>query len=209
MKKIPAQVLIIALSLCLACNFNTEPKGLPILGERDISGEDTIYHTIPEFTFVNQDSQFITNSTFQDKVYVADFFFTSCTTICPKVKKQMLRIYDKYKANNQVLLLSHSIDTKYDTVGRLRRYAEEQLKVNSDKWHFVTGNKEDIYAIANDYYSVAIEDPTLPDGFDHSGHIILVDSKRRIRSMKNGTDEEAVNEFMEDMDLLLAEMESK
>ena len=196
---------LISLLFFVACQNDSKSDGLKIYGEREISGTDTVYHQIPDFTFINQDSQFVTNATFQDKIYVADFFFTSCTTICPRVKKQMMRIYEKYKDNDQILLLSHSIDTKYDTVGRLKRYADEQLGVSADKWHFVTGEKDKIYNIANDYFSVAIEDPTLPDGFDHSGYIILVDKKRRIRSMKNGTLEEEVDQFMEDMDQLLAQ----
>ncbi len=193
------------LTLLTVTNCTQEgPKELPIYGERTIVNNDTVYHQVPDFQFVNQDSNIITNKTFDDKVYVADFFFTSCTTICPKVKKQMLRIYEKYSDNDKVLLLSHSIDTKYDTVARLNRYAKS-LGVSSDKWHFVTGEKDDIYGIADDYFSVAIEDPTLPDGFDHSGYIILVDENRHIRSMKNGTQAEEVDKFMEDMDRLLKE----
>lgn len=183
-----------------ACD--NEPKRLPILGERDFVNGDTVYATIPPFAFVNQDSALITNETYKDKIYIVDFFFTHCPTICPKVKKNMLRIYEKYKNNDNVLLLSHSIDPKRDTVGRLREYAQN-IGIQSSKWSLVTGDKFKIYEIANRYYAVAKEDPDSPGGFDHSGNIILVDSKGRVRSFANGTDADAVNKFMLDIDLLL------
>ena len=190
--------------LLLGCQNNSEPKTLPRLGNHIIEGSDTLYHTIPDFEFINQDSNMVTNNTFKDRLYVADFFFTSCPTICPKVKKQMLRIYNKYEEDGRVLLLSHSIDTKYDTVPRLKRYADN-LGVTGDKWHFVTGSKEAIFGITEPYMSIALEDPTLPGGFDHSGWLILVDQNRHIRSFCNGTEEDAVSKFMEEIDMLLQE----
>ncbi|MEM9990930.1 MAG: SCO family protein [Bacteroidota bacterium] len=174
---------------------NAEP--LPVIGDK-----------IPAFTFVNQDSSIITNATFDGKIYIADFFFTYCPTICPKMTKQMLRIYDKYGNDDRVLLLSHAIDTKRDTVGRLREYAEN-LGVTSDKWHFLTGDRDAIGEIADDYMSIVIEDPEAPGGFDHSGRIILVDKNRQIRSFADGTNPEEVNRFMRDMDILLKEMEEQ
>ena len=135
-----------------------------------------------------------------------DFFFISCPTICPKLTAQMLRIHDEFKDINEVLLLSHSIDTKRDTVARLKNYSEN-LGVNSDKWHFVTGDHDAIYEIADDYFSVAIENPDAPGGFDHSGRLILVDKNRNVRSFCNGTEPESVDRFMKDIELLLAESE--
>lgn len=197
----------IALGLFLGVFYTAckvEPKRLPILGERDFVNGDTIYSTIPPFEFTNQDNQSINNNTYKDKIYVVDFFFTHCPTICPKVKKNMLRIYEKYKNNNQVLLLSHTIDPKRDSVGRLREYANN-LGITASKWSLVTGDKAAIYAIANRYFSVAKEDADSPGGFDHSGNIILVDSKGRVRAFADGTDATAVNKFMLDIDLLLQE----
>jgi protein SCO1/2 len=178
---------------------------LPILGETRIIEGDTVYHTIRDFSFLNQDSQWVNNETFAGKLYVVDFFFTSCPTICPKVKRQMLRIHDKYAKNENVLLLSHTIDPKRDTVGKLKIYSEA-LGVLPGKWHFVTGDKMDIYGIAADYFSIAIEDPDAPGGFDHSGRLILVDGQGRIRSFCNGTDEDEVTDFMRDIDVLLNEV---
>lgn len=198
---------VFALMLTLfACQ--PEPQRLPILGERDVVNGDTIYPQIADFAFIDQDSQVVTNNTFADKIYVADFFFTSCPTICPKTTKQMLRIYEHFKNDDRVLLMAHSIDVKRDTVGKLKQYATN-LGVETKKWHFVTGNKDEIYGIADDYFSIAREDPTAPGGFDHSGRLILVDKNRHVRSFCDGTNPEEVDQFMKDIDLLLEEQFSE
>ncbi len=193
-------LVLTAWGLMTGCQY--QPQTLPILGETDVVNGDTLYHTIPDFAFINQDSQTITNADFAGKVYVADFFFISCPTICPKVKRQMLRLYERYEKDDRIALLSHSIDVRRDTVGRLRTYAEG-LGVRAPKWHFVTGDKDAIYAMADDYFSIAVEDPSAPGGFDHSGKLILVDAQRRVRAFCDGTDPKAVNQFMRDIDLLL------
>ena len=189
-----------------SCQSALNDEKLPILGNQEIVNGDTIFHTVPDFAFVNQDSQLVTNATFANKIYVTDFFFTSCPTICPKMKKQMLRLYENYRDDDRILLLSHSIDTKRDTVGKLRSYAAG-LGVSSDKWLFVTGDKDQIFEIADDYFSIAKDDPNAPGGFDHSGRFILVDKNRRIRSFCDGTDPASVDQFMEDIDRLLAQEE--
>lgn len=194
--------IAIAGLLLAACN-SQEKQALPYLGNHDINGQDTVYHTIPDFAFVNQDSNIVTNETFEGKVYLADFFFISCPTICPKVKKQMLRIYDKYKDEEELMLLSHTIDPKRDTVGRLKQYAQN-LGVDDGKWMFVTGEQDRIYEIADDYMSMAREDPEAPGGFDHSGWILLIDKEGHIRSYADGTKAEKVDQFMKDIDWLLA-----
>ncbi len=180
------------------------PEPLPILGNVEIVNGDTLYHTVPDFSFVDQDSQFVTNATFADKAYVVDFFFISCPTICPIVTKQMLRVYERFKAEDRLMLLAHTIDTKHDSVSRLKQYAVN-MGVDSKKWRFVTGVKDEIYGIANDYFSIAIEDPNAPGGFDHSGRLILVDKNRRVRSFCDGTDPASVDRFMEDIETLLKE----
>ncbi|MFZ4543995.1 MAG: SCO family protein [Saprospiraceae bacterium] len=199
--------LFIAISTLFICSCGLDEKKLPILGERDFVNGDTIYATIPAFQFVNQDSAIINNGTYKGKIYIVDFFFTHCPTICPKVKKNMLRIYDRYKSNDKVLQLSHTIDPTRDTIGRLKEYASK-LNIDSKKWSLVTGDKFKIYEIANRYFAVAKEDPDAPGGFDHSGNIILVDSKGRVRAFADGTDADAVNKFMLDIDLLLKEENS-
>lgn len=196
-------LLIFTLGI-FACEYT--PAKLPILGERDFVNGDTVYHTVRPFSFIDQDSQQVTEKTFGGKVYVVDFFFTHCPTICPKVTKQMLRLYEKYKDDSRVLLLSHSIDTRNDTVGRLQEYARN-LDVSSKSWHFVTGNSDSIYSIAADYFSFAKEDAESPGGFVHSGQLILADKHRRIRAFCDGTDEKDVTRFMKEIDVLLNEKE--
>ena len=209
-------VMVIVPVFLSGCNSSAEQKEkLPILGrrevvEKDVNGktvEDTVYHTIADFKFVDQDSSVITPETFKNKVYVADFFFTSCPTICPVMQTQMVRVYEKFKDNNQILFLSHTIDPDYDTVALLKDYAD-RLGAESDKWHFVTGNKEDIYDIGQGSYMVtAMEDGNEPGGFLHSGAFILVDKKRRVRGVYDGTKEEEVNKLIHDIPLLLSESE--
>ena len=196
------------LIILLSTSCVNKPQGpLPIIGHRDISPTgDTLYHQIPDFQFINQDNQSINNATFSNKAYVVDFFFMNCPTICPKVKKQMLRLYKRFKKEDKLILLSHSIDPKYDTVERLKQYATN-LEVKTSKWHFVTGQKEDIYEIADDYFSVAKENPDAPGGFDHSGRLILIDKNRHVRAFCDGTDAAAVSEFMLQVEQLLGEME--
>jgi protein SCO1/2 len=196
-------VAVSLVCLLMACS-QADDGPLPILGPMEVVDSDTTYHSIPDFRFVNQDSQWVTNETYANGIYVADFFFTSCPSICPKVKKQMLRMYDKYGDEPGIHFVSHSIDTRRDTVGRLKIYSDN-LGVSGDFWHFLTGDKDEIFAIANEYFVSALEDPGAPGGFDHSGRLILVDQNRHIRSFCNGTDPEEVDVFMEDVDQLLHE----
>ncbi len=188
---------------------------LPIMGrskvvEKKVGGKvvyDTIPHTIADFQFVNQDSTLITNDTFKGKVYVADFFFTSCPTICPLMKKQMLRVYERFRANDKVAILSHSIDPTYDNVAVLKSYAEG-LGVSSDKWHFVTGDEDDIFNIGEKSYMVtAGADETAPGGYIHSGAFLLIDMDRRVRGLYDGTIPDEVDILMNDIDRLLSEYE--
>ncbi|MCF6360035.1 MAG: SCO family protein [Cyclobacteriaceae bacterium] len=193
--------LIISLTTC----GKPENKKLPMLGRHEFldsdSGIDTVFHTVKDFSFIDQDSSLITNSDFDGKIYVSDFFFTSCPSICPLMKVQMLRVYEKYNDNSEVSILSHTIDPDYDNVKVLKDYAE-RLEVKSNKWHFVTGVKDSIYNIAQTSYYIGVRD----DGsFEHSGKFVLVDKQRRIRGVYDGTDEEAVDKLLKDMDILLQE----
>jgi protein SCO1 len=192
-------VLLFSFSILFSACIKKKEVPLPIFGEREVVGSDTVYHMIADFKFVDQDSAVVTGDTFKDKIYVADFFFTSCRTICPVMKMQMLRVYDSIQNQNDVSLLSHTIDPEFDTVGLLRDYAE-RLEVKSNKWHFVTGKKEDIYKIAQtSYFATAMEDKTEPDGFIHTGAFLLIDKKKRIRGKYDGTKEEDVNRLLADI----------
>jgi len=199
--------LLLVLLAAASQNCSNEPEELPILSpKKEVNGEG-VHEKIPDYSFVNQDSQIVTPATFENKAYVADFFFTSCPTICPVMTQNMLRIYRKFEQDSRLLLLSHTIDPARDSVGQLKHYADN-IGVSGDKWHFVTGNKDDIYGIADDYFNVIVEDPTLPEGFDHSGRLVLVDENRHIRAYCNGTDREEVDLFIKDIERLLHEMES-
>ncbi|MBN8677192.1 MAG: SCO family protein [Chitinophagales bacterium] len=192
-------------SLFQACTGSGSTKKLPILGERDVTAAgDTIYPTIPDFQFIDQDSQLVNNATFAGKAYVVDFFFIHCPTICPKVKANGLRVYEKFKNEDRLLMLSHSIDVRNDTVAALKHHAQK-LGIETKKWRLVTGDHDAIYGIADNYFSVATEDPSSPGGFDHSGRLILVDKNRHVRSFCDGTDAEDVDRFMKDIELLLKE----
>ncbi len=179
-----------------------EDKSLPILGRREVVNNDTIYHQIADFAFVDQDSSLVTEATFKDKIYVADFFFTSCPTICPVMKTQMLRVYEVFEEDPSVAFLSHSIDPEHDTVAVLKEFAK-RLGVESSKWHFVTGKKADIFKQGQTSYMVtAMEDASEPGGFIHSGAFILVDKERHIRGVYDGTKEEQVDKLIQDIRIL-------
>ena len=202
-KLIPAIILFFTIISIISCESSS--RKLPILGEREFINGDSVYHTIPDFSFVNQDNQTITNKNYEGKIYVADFFFTTCPTICPIMKKQMLRVYEKFKENPKVGILSHSIDPRHDSVQVLKEYAA-RLGVKSKMWNFVTGEKRKIYEIGEkSYYVTAGEDSTAAGGIIHSGAFILVDTKRRVRGVYDGTKETDVTKLLKDMDVLLNE----
>ncbi|WNB18569.1 SCO family protein [Marivirga arenosa] len=212
---IKSVIALSAASLILfACGFENQKNKkaeFPVLGRKEyiekiVDGQkviDTVDHTIPDFKLVNQDSNWVTPESFEGQVYVADFFFTSCPTICPTMKKEMLRVYEAYKDNPEVGIISHSIDPEYDTVALLHDFAEK-LGVEAPKWHFVTGNKEDIYELGQKGYMVtAMEDENEAGGYIHSGAFVLVDKERKIRGVYDGTKSEEVDKLITDIDLLL------
>lgn len=189
-------------------------KKLPIYGAREAKitkladGSeriDTVYKTISDFRFLNQDSVYITQDTFKNKVYVADFFFTSCTSICPVMHRNMKPIFETYKNNPDVMFLSHTIDFKYDTPAVLKRYAQK-LGVYDPKWQFVWGTKDSVYRIAEQDYLVAVgEDSSEKDGYIHQGWLVLVDKDRRIRGAYDGTKAEQTEQLTKDIARLLDE----
>jgi protein SCO1/2 len=219
MNKFKSSILFTLTSLILvACgleNQKNKKAEFPVLGrkqyvEKIVDGKtvtDTVDHTIPDYKLVNQDSNWVTPETFDGKVYVADFFFTSCPTICPTMKKEMLRVYEAYKENDEVAIISHTIDPEYDTVALLKDFAEK-LDVQAPKWHFVTGEKEDIYELGQKGYMVtAMEDENEVGGFLHSGAFVLVDKEKKIRGVYDGTRSEEVDKLITDIELLLATYE--
>ena len=205
-------VLMIGLVGLTACQKENQGK-LPILGRqeyKEVNGKlDTIYHTVPSFEFVDQDSTVVTEATFEGKVYVADFFFGTCPTICPVMKQQMLRVYERFRDNPEFAILSHTIDPDHDTVAYLKDYSMRLGIEDNSVWHFVTGDKDAIYEIgsAKGYLVPVGEDEDAPGGFIHSGAFILVDKERRIRGFYDGTKAMEVDALMNDIPKLLAEYE--
>lgn len=199
--------LVTALFSC-----NSKPKRLPFLQlettERIADGKtiiDSSFRTIPAFKLRNQDSAIITEKNFEDAIYVADFFFTSCPTICPVMHRNLLRVYQKYKGNPQVKLASHTIDVKYDLPSRMKSYATK-LGVEGTQWEYLWGSRDEIYALAERNYLVAAkEDKAAPGGFVHQGYLVLIDKKKRIRGLYDGTEDNEVAQLMSDMDVLLKE----
>jgi protein SCO1 len=183
-----------------------ESGQLPYLGQKQIENGKEKYHTIRPFEYINQDSILISDKTLSEYIYVVDFFFTSCPSICPKVMKEMTRIYDAFKDEPRVKLVSFTIDPKRDDVPRLKLYADN-LGIDHSKWFFLTGDKEETFVLANDFFVVALEDPEAPGGFDHSGKIILVDKAGHVRSFTEGTESERTPAFINDIRKLLKSYE--
>ena len=202
-KLIQLSKIVFIFLVVLGCQ---QEKKLPFLGPKEIGKQgDTLYHKIPDFKFLNQDSLWISEKDMAGKIYVADFFFTTCPTICPKMKTQLLRIYDKFAEDDRVRILSHTIDPEYDGVHVLKEYAKK-LNITSPRWNLLTGKKSDIYRLGEKSYMVtAQEDANEVGGFVHSGAFILVDQNRHVRGIYDGTKEEDVNHLIEDMTLLLKE----
>lgn len=200
-------ITLACLALLATSCKDASDKVLPKLGRTttNAAGEE-VPHKVRSWTFYNQDSVEVTSASLSGQPYLADFFFTSCPSICPKVTKQMLRIYDHY--DGRIKLVSFSIDPKRDTPAKLQRYANN-LEVESSKWLFLTGDKDFTLDLADDYFVAAFEDPDAPGGFDHSGKIILVDGDGHVRSFAEGTDPDDVTDLFADIDLLLKDYEGK
>lgn len=158
---------------------------------------------VRDWTYVNQLGDTVTNRDLLGQVYVVDFFFTSCPTICPTVKKNMLMIYEKYGRRDDFKLVSFTIDPKRDTPEALHDYARKLGVDSMNDWWFLHGDKLETYELDADYLSVAEENPNAPGGFDHSGYVILVDRKGFVRAYASGLQEAEVRHLMDDIELLL------
>ena len=193
-----------AMMLIFAACGGEEGVELPIYGRRNLDDNgDTVYHTIGDFSLTNQNGETITEEDFLGKVYVSDFFFTNCPSICPATTGQKLRIYERFQDNPDFLLLSHTVDPKRDSVGTLKEFAEN-LGVESTTWHFATGEQEYLYNLGlKSYLLPAQEDPEAPGGYLHGDKFMLIDRKGRIRGAYSGTNKAKVDQLMEDAEKLL------
>lgn len=163
------------------------------------------YHIISDFILTNQNGKTITQNDYKDKIYVADFFFTTCQTICPIMTDHMVIIQEELKNDHEVLLLSHTVTPEIDSVAQLKKYAVKK-GVDDAKWNLVTGEKRQIYQLARKSYLAVIEDG---DGGEHdmihTENFILVDKKKRIRGFYDGTNREDIDKLLEDIKILKRE----
>ena len=185
-----------SLSSCNIKHAGTDPLPLPFINKPDFtpewinktdSGYDSI-HRIPSFSFTDQEGRAITEKTVEGKIYVADFFFTRCGSICPKLTADMRILQEKFREDDEVILLSHSVTPEMDSVPVLKKYAEAK-GIYSVKWHLLTGNRADIYRLAKKEYYAGDTVGYYQTGneFLHTENFILVDKHRRIRGIYNGT----------------------
>lgn len=160
------------------------------------------YHTIADFSLTNQNGEVITQENYKDKIYITDFFFTTCPSICPVMTKNMALIQQHILNDKEVMLLSHSVTPSIDSVAQLKKYAIEKGVVDT-KWNLVTGSKKHIYELARkSYFAVKTDGDGGPLDMIHTENFILVDKERRIRGFYDGTKAEEIEELMQDLKVL-------
>ena len=216
------RILIICGILILPCVFylwlitgKNKYATLDIFGPKEIATTltngvpDTIYHTVGEFSLTDQFGNTVTNKTFDNKIYVAEFFFATCKTICPKMNLELTRVQEKFENNQDVLMISHTVNPEHDSVSVLNAYSKKYM-AKQNKWFFVTGDKKQIYDLArNSYFITAMQGDGGPDDFIHSEKLVLIDKEKRIRGFYDGTDQSDVDKLIDDIDLLKLEYRDK
>jgi protein SCO1/2 len=159
------------------------------------------YHTVGDFSLINQNGNIITQDSYENKIYVVDFFFTTCQTICPIMTGNMATLQKELRNNPEVLLLSHTVMPEIDDVPQLKKYAKEK-GVDAAKWNLVTGSKEEIYNLARKQYLAAKENPGDPLGLVHTENFVLIDKQKRIRGFYDGTVAEDMESVLHDIAVL-------
>lgn len=191
--------------------FDT-PTVLPVFQPAQVNSElvdSTLhykkkYHTIANFSLINQNGKTITEKDYEGKIYVADFFFTTCQTICPIMTNHMVKIQETLKDQPDILLVSHTVMPEIDTVAQLKKYAREK-GVDDSRWNLLTGKKKEIYDLARKSYLAAKDNPYEENDLIHTENFILVDGQRRIRGFYDGTDPKAIQKLLEDIEILQQE----
>lgn len=168
---------------------------------------DTIYNRIPAFKLIDQDSQLVDQSVVKNKIYVADFFFTRCGTICPKLSSQLTRVQDIFQENPDIVFLSYTVDPEHDRPKQLKEYAQKYSAIPG-KWYFLTGSKSEIYDLAMHGYYLPVVDKNVPEGkpdetFIHSQKLVLVDKQGIVRGFYDGTDKVDVDRLVLEIRVLL------
>jgi len=219
MKKflILAFILILAVFIAYFIQKPKDEKKLPVINPVDLNEEMVdpellrigYGHTIGNFSFLNQEGKTITQKDVKGKVFVAEYFFTTCGTICPKMNIQMQRVQKAFKGNSNLKILSFTVDPEVDTVEQLKRYAD-QHGADPNQWFFLTGTREKLYELARKSFFVlkpaeAENQGDVGSDFIHTNNFVLVDKQMRIRGYYDGTSEKEVGELIKDIDLLLKE----
>jgi len=165
------------------------------------------FHKIPTFSFTNQTGEVVDQDTFEGKIFVANFFFSTCPGICPSVRSKMITVQEEFIDDDQVLLISHSIRPTTDTVERLKDYAETH-GINNEKWHLVTGDKDQIYSLAKSAYFANEDLGNIQDlaDFLHTENVLLIDQNKHIRGVYNGLSASSMNHLRNDITTLKSEM---
>lgn len=198
--------LLLALNSCKPFSEKTiRVIGEKIIVQKKANGEvyyDTLAARAPQFSFINQHNRNCSSDELKGKVWVADFFFTHCPSICVKMKANLLKTHNAVGANKNFQIVSFSIDPQRDSVKVLYDYAAK-LGMADTNWTFLTGNKETVYAVADSFLAHAAEDENSPGGFIHDGNFIVVDERGRIRGFYDGTNDDAVQTMIGDIKILL------
>ncbi len=203
--------VVIITAIALFFKLNKPLKELPYFGFKTsdtiIEGGKTVIresnHKVGNFSFINHEGKTITQKDLAGKIYVVDYFFTTCHSICPVMTSQMLRIYDEFKNEDRVRFLSHTVDPEIDSVNILAEYAKAK-NVDPNRWYFVTGDKKELYDMARQsYYLDAEEGDGGPDDFIHTPNFALIDENKFIRGYYDGTDSAQVNMLINDIKILL------
>jgi len=206
-------ILFSIVTVSLFYNALKPQKTLPIYNPADVNPElvdSTVqfvakYHTIADFSFTNQNGKTITQKDYEGKIYVADFFFTTCGSICPIMTTNMIDVQKAFVNNPKVMILSHTVTPEIDSVPVLKKYAVEKGVIDS-KWNLVTGDKKDIYSMARkSYLAVKLGKPEELYDMVHTENFVLVDTERRVRGFYDGTKKEDIQKLIEDIQWLLTE----
>ena len=201
----PKLLLPFAFITLLGCKQNTPALLLPVYGEKSVTKGDTVYHAIGDFKLTNQYGETVSKETVKNKIYVANFFFATCQSICPEMSTNLTDVQKAFEKDDSLLILSHSVNPLHDTVAVLLNYAGTYNALKN-KWHLLTGDKKLIYDLAKTSYLVnALEDDGSPEGFLHSELFLLIDTKGRMRGMYDGTNKAEVTKLINDINLLKKE----
>ena len=178
---------------------------LPVYGEKVQTPDGEREHTVPSFEFTNQLGEVISDQDIPEKIWVVDYIFTSCPSICPQMTRNLVTVHDYYRNDDDVQLLSFTVDPKRDKPERMKWFAD-RYGVNHDKWYFLTGEKKNLYLLARKgFYLSATDGDGSSTDFIHSENVVLVDKDRQIRGIYNGTDEASIRQLINDINKLKRE----